>query len=149
MCTSLWHAINSWREVPAHAEFRARSYSALPLPCGYAGTCLIQQTYISAWSGSFLYMQRKYCRSVLNHKDKMYKGFDVWLRKNYPEGKPTGLQLQSALAEDDAFFYPPADLESQQNSPSYTEMPRDMSIVSTLEHLHTRTLDEFIFIAHI
>ena len=104
MCTSLWHAINSWREVPAHAEVRARSYSALPLPCGYAGTCLIQQTYISAWSGSFLYMQRKYCRSVLNHKDKMYKGFDVWLRKNYPEGKPTGLQLQSALAEDDAFF---------------------------------------------
>ena len=60
-------------------------------------------------------------------KDKMYKGFYVWLRKNYPEGKLTGLQLQSALAEDDEFFYPPANLESQQNSPSYTEMPHDMS----------------------
>eukprot|EP00731_Ephydatia_muelleri_P028789 Em0020g433a len=73
-------------------------------------------------------MLRKYCRSVLNYKEKMHKGFDVWLRQNYPDGKPSGLQLQSALAEDDALFYPPADpIEYQHNSPIYTEMPRAMS----------------------
>ena len=76
-------------------------------------------------------LQRKYCRSVLNHKDKMYKGFDVWLRKNYSKGKPTGLQLQSALVEDDALFYPTADLKSQQNSQG--DATRHESIVSTLD----------------
>ena len=68
-------------------------------------------------------MQRKYCRSVLNSKEKMYKGFDAWLRMNYEDGKPTGVILQSALAEDDALFNPPASPEFQQNSPSYMEMP--------------------------
>ena len=105
---------------------------AIPLyPCHVA---MLVRAHLANATNVFICMerlvplQRKYCRSVLNYKEKMYKGFDVWLRQNYPDGKPSGLQLQSALAEDDALFYPPADpIEYQHNSPIYTEMPRAMS----------------------
>ncbi|KAL5473701.1 hypothetical protein EMCRGX_G028224 [Ephydatia muelleri] len=105
---------------------------AIPLyPCHVA---MLVRAHLANATNVFICMerlvplQRKYCRSVLNYKEKMHKGFDVWLRQNYPDGKPSGLQLQSALAEDDALFYPPADpIEYQHNSPIYTEMPRAMS----------------------
>ena len=71
------------------AEGRARSYSAVSQSCGYTGKY--------AYLDRLVPIQRKYCRSVLNSKEKTYKGLSVWL-------KPSVFQLQSAMEEEDAYI---------------------------------------------
>ena len=48
-------------------------------------------------------MQRKYCRTVLTCRVNTYRGFQIWLRMNYPEGKPS---LTEILAEEDSNLDP-------------------------------------------
>ena len=68
------------------AEGRARSYSAVSQSCGYTGKY--------AYLDRLVPIQRKYCRSVLNSKEKTYKGLSVWLNMNEPfRLRAQGMQL--------------------------------------------------------
>lgn len=63
-----------------------------------------------------------YCRTVVNYKDRMHKGFDTWLQMKYHDGKPSVTELQSILQEEDCRFCPilPNDIPFQ-GSPAYVE----------------------------
>jgi hypothetical protein len=67
-------------------------------------------------------MQRKYCRSVLNSKEKTYKGLNAWLNMNYQDGKPSVFLLQSAMEEDDALLNPDHVELISHSSPSYAPL---------------------------
>ena len=63
------------------------------------------------------FMSRKYCRSVLTSQTNTYNGFQTWLKMHFHEGKPSSIEMQTMLAEEDPQLQParsPPPMSPQQ-----------------------------------
>ena len=66
-------------------------------------------------------MQRKYCRTVLNSKNNTYKGFELWLKMSYTNGKPSHEELEAALYEEDSVVAPAVEFSPSSPQTGYEE----------------------------
>ena len=79
---------------------------------------------LQLWS-FYLELQRKYCKTAPNCKDNTYKGFDTWLKESYQGGKPTMVELQGALEEDNYIIDPQLPPQSPTNATElFSESPQ-------------------------